>query len=327
MGTTSTTTTSGTSNTSPWAPAQPYLENILGQSNGAYNQTQQNLQNPAYANPTSFIANVTPQQLGVAGAEYNYGMNSTAPSYATAAGEAGINTGINALNQGAAGLGSFNPAAYNNIGNDINAGQSYAAGVNAAAITSAAMNQADQQAENVTLPGMQRNATAAGDVNSTASQNQQTLLQSQLAQAAAGIYANTEAGAYATGAGLGQNIGNENEQAALSQYGTLGSLGESALSGGITGINSGIADQATNYGLAGQAANTYYAASELPLENQLQAAEYGQSSPYYGLDNLAALVDPIAGLGNQTAYEGETQYTPSMLASLGAYTGLAGALL
>jgi hypothetical protein len=103
----STQETSKNENTTPWAPQAAALTDAFGKAQTAYGTASQ-----AKA-PTDFVAQFTPEQLGVFKSMLGYGSN-TSTAGTSATGGALQTAGTNATTGALSGLGQYDPTKLNN---------------------------------------------------------------------------------------------------------------------------------------------------------------------------------------------------------------------
>lgn len=321
----------GTATNAPsYAPQANALQDILGQVPGALSQGQ------SAQLPSNYVAGLTGQQLGLGQTEYNSGLGAAN----TASGLVG--TGSSAATTGYGGAGSalssllgYNPSATNNAGAVNSFANQYVAGQNIPAQVQQAMAGANQEANEVSLPGINQAMTASGNQNSSRNALSQGLVQSNLANTAANLGSSMEGQAYATGSQLGESALQSNNSNALSALTGALSGGTALGSSGAYGSTLGTNNLASALGLSTTGAQTSQTNSQDILSNALQQYEYGEAAPFAPL----AAAMGIAGSTNwgQTTTGGGTQEantlgnstttsTPSLLSMLGSGLGFLGAL-
>jgi hypothetical protein len=265
--------------------------------------------------PTGFTAQMTPEQLASYQNLYN---SATGNTSATTQGS----TGALASNAGAAGIqGALNGyAGYNpNIQGEINAGNSYAAGQNIPGQVQAAMQGANQEAQDVTLPGIDSSAAGTGNTNSSRTGVAQGIVQRGLAEQAGGLTAQLGANAFNTGAGL-QNSNYSNILGGLQGFG--------ATSTGALGVGTGaLSSNVGNQGALGEQALTGASGAQqnqqLGFQNQNQQYQFGQNSPFTALQNyMNGLNVNAGGTSNATSTS-----TPSFMQTIGSLLGAGGSAL
>lgn len=318
-GTTTNQQTSGTS--SPWAPQQPYIQNAFSGAQGALNTAQS-----TGVAPTQFTAGLTPAQQQTYAAMVGTGLGSSAvPGQEASTGSTLANVGTNATTGALSSLGGFNAANTNNMNATIAGGNQYAAGENIPAQVQAAMLSANEEANNVTLPGIDSAAAGSGNTNSSRTGVADGIVQQGLSQQAGALSAQLQAGAYNTGAGLASSQNTANNQANLNAYGTLGSLGNSATGTGIGALGSSITDQGNLYNMAATGGAGQQAGNQATDTNQQQAYDFSQNSPFTALNNYLGLVGGNYGSSTTGTQSGTS--TPSIYSLLAGLGGTAGSLL
>lgn len=338
--TTSTQQTSSAGTSQPWTAQEPYVTSAFQGAQTALGQAQANASNPSSAAPSQFLAPFNPQQLQTFDSMVNYGLGNGNPALESvtganlaSTGAGALSSGLGTMGQAAAGYASYNPYATNNMAGAEAAGNSYAAGANIPGQVQAAMLPAEEAAEFGQSPMMDRQAAGSGNANSSTLQNQHDLLSTNLGNEAGAIGQNLEANYYNTGANMYTGQQEANNAASLSALGGLGSLGTSmgqlgntSSQLGIGGLSQSITDQGNLYNIAGQGGTGLQEAAQNPLTNQLQAYNFGQSSPYQALDNYYNIIG-ATNWGNETTNNSTTTTTPSLLTTAGGVLGATNSLL
>lgn len=309
----------------PWSVQEPYLENAFSGAQSAMGSANANASSSLYGTPTQLTAGATPGGLQTYQSAIDYGLGGTQGTAATNAGTAALGQGGAATSGALSGLAGYNPAANLNTQGAINAGNAYAAGANIPAQVQAAMTGANQEASEVTLPGLQRSAAATGNANSSTLGNNVGLVQSNLAEQAAGLGSQLQAQYYNQGASNYMNMGESNNTNALNALSTEGSLGNSATNTGLSGLSSGVGNQENLYTMAAQGAAGQQAANQATDTNQSQMYSLGQQSPYTALDNYYNIIGS-GQWGGTSDTNSTTTATPSLASTLGGLLG-AGASL
>jgi hypothetical protein len=309
----------------PWTVQQPYLEQAFGGAAGALSSANANAGSSTYGAPTQFVAGATPDQLQTFNSMVNYGLNNGVSGAQTSAGNGAVATGQGATDTALNNMNGFNPAAVNNINSDINAGNSYASGANIPAQVQAAMMAANQEANQVTLPGIDRAAAGSGNVNSSRTGIADGLVQQGLAEQAGSLASQLEANYYNTGAGLQANASAANNSATLANNQQEAQLGGSNESMGLGALTSAMNNASTGYGIASQGGLGQQEANQATNANQLQAYNFGQNSPFQALQNFYNIIGSgqWGGVSNTNS---NTTYTPSMLQTIGGIMGAVNSL-
>jgi hypothetical protein len=313
-----------------YGPQQNFLQSIFGQLPSAL-QTSQGAQLPQ-----NFTAGMTPQQLQIAQGEVGAGQG-LAGNGGTLAG-----AGTTAAGQGYQGASSalqsllgFNPAATNNTSNVINGANAYVNGMNIPQMVQGDMAAANANAAETTLPGLQQGMAGSGNVNSSRNGLAQGLVQSNLANQAAGLAANLQGTGYNTGAGLTEQQLQSNNANALSAL-TGGLYGGTGLgTSGALGATEGTNNAANAFGMQNQGAGMQQQNNQLGLTNQLQQYLYGTQSPFLPLQEAMGIGggynwgtnSSVNGFQNSNG-RGTTnqQQNPSALSLIGSGLGIFGSL-
>lgn len=314
MGSGSSTNTSQQTSNAPWAPQQGY---ITGAFQDAQNQYNQNMAQGAYSGnyvaPTN-QAEYDANNNAITQAQGNQG----AVTGATQAASGQIGTGLAGATSALSGLGtaaSTDPTASN-----IADAQQYASGLNIPGQVQAAMQGANQEAADSTLPNLYRGAAASGNINSDRTAISQGVVQRGLAQQAAGLTAQLGNSAYQTGIGQA-STDNAQQLQALSQQGSLGS---NLASTGQAGVTSGVNNQGALDTQASGGAQGNQALDQSNLNNNIQQYNGNQNFGWQQLQNLNGIVGTPKGTQGTTT--GTTQQDPSLLSTLGSATGVLGSL-
>lgn len=248
--------------------------------------------------------------------------NSSANAGRTISGAAasGVNSGI-------AGLQGFTPQG--GTQSNIDAALGYAGHVPVDALTKAAMQSANDEAQYVTKPGINAAAAGNGDINSSRAAIQQGLVDKGLTQAAGNIAGNIEGNAYTGGLTLAEQnseAANANKLAALNGLTTGG--GYDAMAG--TSANSGAVGQAGGlFDIANNGITGGYAAAQAPLTNEAQQFAANTNDPFAALNNFYNIIGSHnwGGTTNSSSnMNATTTSNPSTMSQIGAWTNFLGSL-
>jgi hypothetical protein len=296
-------TTANASATNPWSVQSPFLTqgfsaaaNALNAANAANGPTS----------PTNFSATFTPSQMAAFQSQLDTG------GALTGAGAAGVGAGLSGL------AGYQAPTAQGVLSN----ASMFANNPQLAAMVGAANQPIINQITQQTLPQIDRTAAMGGNSNSSRTGVAQGMAEEAEAQGMAANSANIYGNAW--NSGLNTALGLANTQ----QQGTLGAL--TGLVGGGTGAV-GAGGTLANSGSTG-----ILAGNQAPLTNQLQAWQFGQQSPFAGVNQYMPLVQ--GNYGGTTTSSGTTSGTnvganygtttnnPSTLAQAGQWGGILSSL-
>jgi hypothetical protein len=179
----------------------------------------------------------------------------------------GLNLSNNGANAAASGLDSltnYNASNTNNPQSVINAANQYVQGQNIDGQVNDAMLNATQQARDVTLPGIQQNASIGGNTDSSRNGIAQGLVQRGLAEQSANLGATLRNSAYQNGLNLAQSGFNNNNglnlnaaNAAASQGNSAANNGSSIYSGALN--NTGTANSINEGNYTNSVGNAYAA--------------------------------------------------------------------
>jgi len=312
------------SQTSPWAPQAGALSTAFTDAGSALNQAQ----NSGVAAPTQYTAGLTPDQIATFQQMIGYG---GANPLATQQGNTGTtlaNAGTNASTGALTGLGAFNPSATNNTGANIAGGNAYVAGSNIPGQVAADMFGANQEANQVTMPGIDQTAADTGNINSSRTGIADGMVKESLANQAAGLGANLQANAFNTGAGLTSSTNQNNNAAILAALTGEAGAGNATATTGLDAQGNSIANQGTLFNLAAEGGAGQQAGNQATDTNQQQAYAGSQSNPFLGLDNYMNVIGSNNWGSNTTGTtSGTTTTTPSMLQYITGILGAGGSLV
>ena len=197
MSTSSTKDQTTTGSTTPgFAPQAADLTTAFNGANGALSSASQ-----AVA-PTNFTAQMSPAQLAAYQQMIQQGGNLGTPSTQAGTGTALQADGTSGVGGALSGLSNFNAAGATNPGAINSAAQQYVQGQNIPAQVAAAMQGATQQAQDVTMPGIEQNAAIGGNTNSSRAGIADGLVQRGLAEQSANLNGSLSGAAYAHGLDL-----------------------------------------------------------------------------------------------------------------------------
>lgn len=311
-----------TTQTNPWAPQAGALKSIFGDAGNAYNIASQ------AQDPTQFTAGMTPDQMNTFQAMINYGMNNGTAAGQQSTGTANQNMGTAATGGALNTLANYNPAATNNTGADVAGGQQYAAGENIPAQVQAAMLAGNQEANQVTIPGMEQGAAGSGNINSSRTGISEGLVQQGLAEQAGALSAQLQGQAYNTGAGLTSNQNTANNAGVLSAATNEGNIGQSAVNSGVNAGTAGVTNQGALYGDAATGGAGEQANNQLADQNALQQYQFQTQSPFDALNNYYGIIGANNWGGTSTTNSsGSTSSTPSLLSTVGGLLGASGSAI
>jgi hypothetical protein len=314
----STTTTKDTSSSStPWGPQASALTSAFNNAQNAYGTASQ-----AQA-PTDFTAQFTPDQLATFNSMLGYSNNNSIPGTTANTSNTMQNAGSNATAGALSGLGSYDPTKLNNTQAINDAANQYVAGQNIPAQVANAMFGATQQAQQVTMPGIEQNAAQTGNTNSSRTGIADGLVQESLANQAANLSATMQGQAYANGLNLASSNANANNANTLGALTGAAAAGTAATNSGVNAGTSSITDQGNLFNMANAAGAGEQAANQTNLTNQLQQYQSQVSSPYDALNGLMGIIGSKSWGSNTTGTDTSTS-TPSATSVIGGLLGAAG---
>lgn len=293
------------SSTQPWAAQMPYLTSAFGDAQSAYNNMT--AQGPYTGN---YVAPTNANQYAAANSEFNnaMGQGSQANQGILGQGYQNMATGYGMGNSAMGALGNF---AQNNTGqNLVNQGSSITGALNTGvqAQVDSAMQAANQNAAENTLPNLYRAAASNGNLNSDRTAVAQGQVEQGLQQTAANLAGSLQAQNTATGLSTAQNLNTQN-MGALS---TIGSYGQSLGQSGLNALSTGINNQGALANQAQTGANTVQQLDQSNLNNSIQQYQQNQNFPWQALQNYMGIVG-----GQNWGSQGQTTQTTTP--SLGQY--------
>lgn len=315
-----TTTQSTSSQTSPWAPQAGALTSAFDNAQNAYKTAS------GVTAPSDFVAQFSPDQLATFKSMLGYG-NTNGVSAANAAtgntlADAGTNGATGALS-GLLGYSPTDPTAQN-----ISDATQYANNPAISGMVQAAMRDATQTAHDVVLPGMESNAAATGNINSSRTGVAEGLVQRALGQQAGDISSNLRGSAYNEGLNLASNNNQFNISSLLGALGSAGGLGGSLASSGVAARSGSVGDAVNSYGIANAGGEGGQAATQARLDNSLAKYQSGVTAPFTPLDQLMQIIGSNNWGSNSSGTSTGTQTsTPSIFSTIGSLMGAGGSLL
>lgn len=315
-------TSSQQSTTNPWAPQQPYLTQAFNGASGALSQAQGTAKIP-----TDFTAQYSPDQVSAFQQMLGYGTgNSNIAGSSANAGGILTGAGANGANAGLSKLTNYTPSG--GTQSNIDAANQYVAGQNIPDQVKAAMLNANQEAQDVTNPGIDQASAANGSINSSRNAIAHGIVDRGLAQQAGALSAQLRGQAYNTGLGLAE----QNSEAANNNNlaGILGlvSGGSGAVNSGVNANTGSVGQQSGLYNIAQTGISGEQAAKQAPLTNEGQQFTANTNDPFQALQNFYNIIG-ANNWGSQSQGSG-TQTTvskPSTLAQIGGWTNFVGSLL
>jgi hypothetical protein len=309
--------------TNPWAPQAGALTTAFSDAGNALNSAQ----NSGVPQPTQYTAGLTPEQIATFNQMIGYGGSSAIPGQQSATGTNMANAGTNAATGALSSLGAFNPASTNNTANNINAANQYVAGQNIPGQVAADMFGANQEANQVTMPGIDQNAARTGNINSSRTGIADGMVKESLANQAAGLGANLQANAYNTGLGLASNTNQSNNSAMLSALNSEGGIGNTTANTGLDAQGNSITNQGNLFNLAGEGGAGLQSGNQAIDTNAQQAYAGSQNNPFMALNNYYGIVGANNWGGTTTGTSsGTTTATPSMWSTIAGLLGAGGSL-
>jgi hypothetical protein len=302
------------SSSQPWIFQAPYLMNAFN-----YAQNDYNNQMAQGSYKGNYIAPTNANQYNAANSQYNTAMGASTDNNQAIANQ-GYNlmgAGNGALSESLGGYSNF--LANNTPTNLTNTANQIASGFNLQGQVDSAMQVANRNAAENTLPNLYRSAAGNGNLNSDRTALAQGVVQRGLQEQAGNLAAQFENQNLQTGLQQANTLSQQN-LGALSNLGYLGQgIGQSGLNALSTNINNSgaIANQAQ------QGANEVQALDQSNLNNQIQQYQQNQNFPWQALQNYMSVVGGN-NWGSQS--HGTQTTTPSGLSIAGGVLGALGGL-
>jgi hypothetical protein len=304
--------------TTPWAPQADALTKAFQQAQNAYQQSQN-----GPAAPTDYVAGANQNQQNTyqQAIDFANGQAGTATGQINA-GQNAVNTGQANLNGATAGLNSFNSVNGNNPQSLIDAANSYASGQNIPAQVKQAMQQATEQARDVTMPGIEMAAANSGNTNSSRAGIANGLVQRGLAETSANLSGTLQSQAFQNGLTLAQQQAQNNNVNELTKLNQQGNLGVNSFNSGNTGINNGVTNESGVLNIGNGGGTGQQTATQADLNNQQAQYQAGVQNPYNGLQQLMSIIGS-QNWGSNSTGTSHTETDPGILGILGGALGMA----
>jgi hypothetical protein len=311
----------GVQQQSPWAEQIPYLTQMFGDAQSLYNRETAA---PVYSGDQ--VAQTPQAGRDAFGNALNF-TNGTGQQGSTAAINAGLGlfgTGGNATNTAANGLANF--ASNDPTQHNISTANQYANDPYISGQVDAAMQDANRQYSENTVPGIDRNAVANGNAFSTRTGIAQGIAERGLQEQAANTSAALRGSAWNSGLTAAQQ-GQTNQ---LNAYNALGSVGNTANSNAINAVNGGYSDNVNNLNAATTATNGLANAQQNNINNQIAMSQFPFQLDQNYLNNEYSLIGNRSWGGttqSNNLSQGYTQTNPSPMSTAGSVMGGVGSLM
>lgn len=313
------TKTTNVENRDPWSGQQPYLQNAFSEAQSIYN-TQKG-QNAAaytgdfYAKPTSQMTNAFQQAL-----QFGSGPGAQAANQAVQTGTQNAQMGTQGTQQAMGGL--FGLAGQDATANNINAASQYANNPYMDGMVDASMRDARRQVSEQALPGLNRNAAATGNMNSSRTGVAQGIIERGLAEKTADVSSQLRGQAYQSGITQAQQD-TQNKMGALQG---AGAMAGNATSTGLSGMNAGVDMNKTNTDNAMTSTTMLNGFDQQVIDNELAKYDYQQQLPWKNLNNFYNIIG-ASNWGGTTTSVGTKKEPPSTISTLGMGLGVLGSLM
>lgn len=310
------TSSNSTTTSSPWLYQAGYLTDAFNKASLAYNQ---NMDHGAYTG--NYVAPTNQNQYNAANSEYNTAMGSGTNANNSVLGQSNslINQGNSATSSALSGLGSL--LGSNTTSNLVNQANSIASGFNVQDDVNAAMQAANTNAAENTIPNLYRSAASAGNLNSDRTALSQGVVERGLQQTATNLAGQLANQNYHTGLNTALSQNQQN----LSGYSSLGSLGASLGQSGLNGLSTYINNAGTLANQAQAGADKVQSLDQSAITNSLDQYNGTASYPWTALQKYYSII----GGNNWGSYgtsSGTTTSSPSTLSMIGSGLGALGSL-
>jgi hypothetical protein len=293
----------GTSNVNPWAAQSPFITqgfDAAAAALAAANGTKA---------PTNFVAGFDPRAMNIFQQMSGFGNNATADRTAGVAnrlGAAGGNHVVDAL----ADLNAYRPAKGGR--HNILMANEYANNPAVSGMVDSAMRGAERQVAEQYLPATARAAAGTGNINSSKHAIAEGIAARGLAEKRADIGADLRGKLYSQGLEMAEGARRFDNDSILKSLMARSATGLDAVQTGIQGNSAAIDQQQGIFDIAGAGADASRGARQLGLDNQMAAWQFGQQSPFAGLNNYWNIVGGNNWGGSTTNMGGATGSTSNV---------------
>jgi hypothetical protein len=309
-------------NKDPWSGQQPYLAEAFQQAQQQYQKSQAN---PGYTG--DFYATPDPGSVDLFNKYQNYASGEGMQS--------GINTarlGYENAAWGSSNLGSATHGIFQMAGKDQTKGQIASAGQYAdnpymSGMVDAAMRDARRTYSEETVPGIDRNAAATGNMNSTRTAIAQGVADRGLQEKAADVSATMRGQAYSQGL----DLASKDTDRKLAAYQAAGGLANDRLSAGLQGQQMGAGMLSDFFTVGTNAAAGLDEFNQRAVDNARMKAEYPEQRSWENLGRYYGLIGANNWGGTTTGNKQQTESSrekvkndPGALATIGGLLGAAG---
>lgn len=270
--------------TNPWGPQAGALTSAFSNAGNAYNTAS------GAVAPTNFTAQMDPAAIAAFKQMVSQGGNLAIPNSMANTSTALQGAGTAGVQGSLSGLSGYDASRSNSADPTVAAAQKYVAGQDIPAQVRAAMQGATETARDVTMPGIEMNAAAGGNTNSSRTGIAEGLVQRGLAEQSANMSGSLSSQAFKDALTLAQTQQNNNNTANLGALTAQGTIGNTAANTGVNAGTASIAGQGalTSEAAAGGAGLT--AAQQAILDNGQQQFASATQSPYAALSGLMGII-------------------------------------
>lgn len=307
-------------NRDPWGPSQPFLLSGLNEAQSIYDK-QKAANDPGYTG--NFVAQPTDLQTGGANSlmQFAGGVGADSAYKAFQAGDVMTNLGAQATSGSIGALNAF--ANRNATGQNIAAASQYANNPFMDSMVTAATRDATRNFNEVTTPGINMNAAAGGNLNSTRTGVAAGIAQRGLQDTIADTSAQLRGAAYQQGISASQ----QDAAAAAAALGQAGQLGAGLTNAGIGSVNAG-SNVAMNNANMFNIGNTLATANnQAPIDNALAKLDYQNTQPWTNLNNYAGVAMGTGQMGGTSVSNSTQKTNPGMMGILGGGLGILGSFM
>lgn len=318
MGSGESKTTTQNQVTTPWSGQQPYLSDAFNEAQNIY-QTNKAQNTPGYQG--NFVNQASPDEVNAMQGALNWS-SGAGPNAANGA----INAGNGQIAAGQAGLANANAGLTDFQNKDwtgqhiADAGQ-YANNPFVQGMIDSSMRDAQRSFSEDTMRGINQNAAATGNMNSTRAGVSAGIAQRGLADKTADVSSAMRGAAWNTGLQASQ----ADQQSLLSSIMGQGNLAQGQMSTGLGALGQASDMQKNNLDQSVLASSMLDQYGQNAIDNGLQKFQYQQSAPWSNLANYWNVVGDKSWGGTTTGMS-KQQDNPSTMSSIGSGVAILGSL-
>jgi hypothetical protein len=184
------------------------------------------------------------------------------------------------------------------------------------------MQQATEQARDVTMPGIEMAAANSGNSNSSRAGIANGLVQRGLAETSANLSGTLQSQAFQNGLTLAQQQEQNNNVNKLTALGQQGNLGVNSFNSGNNAVNNGVTNESGVLNIGNGGGQGQQQAQQSVLDNLLKQYQSGKSAPFDGLQQLMSIIG-TQNWGSNSTGTSHTESDPGLLGIAGGLLGMA----